>query len=186
MVLYYYIIMTIYFLRHAKTDSNIHNRWQGRSDLDLSNEGINQLKQLAKLNYSFDVIFSSPTKRTLKTANVFKNFNNLIICDERILERNFGNLESKEVQEGEKEILSNWILNTDLNQNVEKIQDMYYQRIKPFLLELKSKYNNSNKKILIVSHSWVGRLISFFCSKETKSELIAKAPINAQIYEYDI
>ncbi len=90
------------------------------------------------------------------------------------------------MKNNEKEILSDWILNTDLNQNVEKIQDMYYQRIKPFLLELKSKYNNSNKKILIVSHSWVGRLISFFCSFELKNELIAQAPLNAYIYEYEI
>lgn len=178
--------MKIYFLRHAKTDSNIYNRWQGKSDLDLSNEGVEQLKELAKQNYIFDVIFTSPTKRTLKTANVFKNINNLIICDDRILERDFGNLESKDVQEGEKEMLSDWDFNTDLNQNVEKIQDMYYLRVKPFLLELKSKYNDSNKKILIVSHSWVGRLISFFCSKETKKELIAKAPINGYIYEYEI
>ena len=178
--------MKIYFLRHAKTDSNTQNRWQGRGDLDRSNEGMEQLKQLANKNYFFDVIFTSPTKRTLKTACVFKNSNNLIICDGRILERDFGNLESKEVQEGEKEILSNWDLNTDLNQNVEKIQDMYYLRIKPFLLELKSEYKDSNKKILIVSHSWVGRLISFFSSKVTKKELIAEAPINAHIYEYEI
>ena len=68
---------------------------------------MEQLKQLANKNYFFDVIFTSPTKRTLKTACVFKNSNNLIICDGRILERDFGNLESKEVQEGEKEILSN-------------------------------------------------------------------------------
>ncbi len=178
--------MKIYFLRHAKTDSNIYNRWQGRSDLDLSNEGMEQLKKLKELNYSFDLIFTSPTKRTLKTAEIFKNKNNSIICDDRILERNFGNLESKQVKNNEKEVLSDWVLNTDLNQNVEKIQDMYYQRIKPFLLELKSKYNNSNKKILIVSHSWVGRLISFFCSFESKNELIAQAPLNAYIYEYEI
>ena len=113
--------MKIYFLRHAKTDSNIYNRWQGRSDLDLSNEGMGQLKKLKELNYSFDLIFTSPTKRTLKTAEIFKNKNNSIICDDRILERNFGNLESKQVKNNEKEVLSDWVLNTDLNQNVEKI-----------------------------------------------------------------
>ncbi len=178
--------MKIFFLRHAKTESNIHNRWQGRSDLDLSTEGLEQLKELESLNHSFDIVFTSPMKRAQKTANVFKNNQNKIIIDERLIERDFGNLEFKDAQPNHKNMLSNWSLNTDLDQNVEKIQDMYYKRIKPFIIDIKNQYENSNKKILIVSHSWVGRLISFFCSSEKNESLIYVAPVNAKLYEYRI
>lgn len=181
--------MKIYFIRHVKTQANDLNIWQGISDVDVSDEGNNQIKELKKLavDLDFDVIYSSPLKRAVKTANALKNKKNpQIIIDKNIIERNFGNLEMKEVKEGQKKILANLEINTDLNENVEKIQDMYEKRIKPFLLRIKKEYELSDKKIAIVSHSWIGRLISYFATNETNPSIIEIAPKNGTVQEYEI
>lgn len=180
--------MKIYFVRHAKTNANLLNKWQGISDLELSNEGIKELENLKEKidNFHVDIVYTSPLKRAKQTANIFMKGNTELIVEERLIERDFGMLEQTKVEDYQKEALSNMEENTDLEMNVEKIKDMYSKRVKPFLLELKNKYEKSNKKILIVSHSWVGRLVSFFSLKEKDQSAIKVAPKNAEIYEYDI
>ncbi|MBD5423228.1 MAG: histidine phosphatase family protein [Mycoplasma sp.] len=180
--------MKIYFVRHAKTNSNSLNQWQGRSDNNISEEGLKELEILKEntRNFNADVIISSPLRRAIDTANIFKKNNKEIIIDDRLIERDFGQLEQQIVKNGEKEILSDIYLNTDLNLGVEKLNDMYTKRIKPFLNEIKKNYGKSNKKIVIVSHSWVGRLISYYNSGEQDTSLISIAPKNAVIYEYEI
>lgn len=180
--------MKIYYIRHGATESNLSNKWQGLSDIELSEVGLQQIEYLKNSiqNWDIDVIYTSPLKRALKTADALKKINTEIIVDNRIIERDFGSLEQTEVKDNQKELLADININTDLDSNVEKINSMYTQRIKPFLLDIKEKYKNTNKNIFIVAHSWVGRLISYYASNEKDSELIKIAPTNAQIYEYEI
>ena len=70
--------------------------------------------------------------------------------------------------------------------NVEKINDMYNKRIKPFLMKIKKEFENTNKNILICSHSWVGRLLFYFVSNEKDEQVIKIAPKHASIYEIKI
>lgn len=181
-------VMKIYFIRHCSTNANKKNIWQGTSDIEPSIEGLEELKALKKevKNIKFDIVFSSPLKRALITANTILDSNSKLVVTSEIIERNFGELELKEVQPGQKELLSNLKLNTDLGMGVEKINDMYINRVKPFLLKLKNEYKNSDKKIAIVSHSWVGRLASFFSTNDQDESKIQTAPKNAKIYEYEI
>lgn len=180
--------MKIYYVRHGATNSNLTNKWQGLSDIDLSEVGLKQIEDLKNLtkDWVIDVIYTSPLKRALKTAEKLKKVNTQLIIDNRIIERDFGDLEQTDVQDNQKDLLANINLNTNLDSNVEKINSMYTNRIKPFLEEIKEKYKNTNKNIFIVAHSWVGRLISYYSSNEQNSELIKIAPKNAIIYEYEI
>ncbi|WP_022935699.1 histidine phosphatase family protein [Mesomycoplasma moatsii] len=179
--------MTIYFIRHCKTKQNSLNRWSGKADDLPSDEGLRQLENLKNsISFSPDIIFSSPLKRAILTAEAIKNKNTKLIVEDTIKERDFGLLEGTEVIAKDKKILADIEINTDLGLNVEKINDMYQNRIKPFLNRLKSNYKDSNKKIVIVSHSWVGRLIAYFASKETKPSVIQVTPHNATIYKYII
>jgi broad specificity phosphatase PhoE len=58
---------------------------------------------------------------------------------------------------------------------------MYFKRIKPFLDEVcKSK----NKQILIVSHSWVGRLFRYYFTND--KSIIQLTPKNLEIISFEI
>lgn len=111
--------MTIYFIYHCKTDANDNNEWQGQSDNELSEKGLKQIEKLKELDIVFDIIYTSPLKRALKTANALKKENSKIIVSSKITERSFGNLEMKPVNEKDKKNLSDWNLNTDMYQRIE-------------------------------------------------------------------
>jgi broad specificity phosphatase PhoE len=79
--------------------------------------------------------------------------------------------------------MSNWDLNSDLDNGVETIQDMYFKRIKPFIDQIIKIH--SKKTIVVVAHSWVGRLFNFYFSNKDKST-IAITPKNGVPIKYKI
>ena len=86
----------IYVVRHGQTDWNLQGRCQGWHDIELNQTGIEQAEKLAKLlaDVKFDVCFSSPLKRAVKTAQTIYDGN--IILDQRIIERGNGELEGRQ------------------------------------------------------------------------------------------
>ncbi|TWJ00812.1 phosphoglycerate mutase [Mucilaginibacter frigoritolerans] len=60
-------------LRHGESVWNKENRFTGWTDVDLSEEGVNQAKHagelLKKHGYTFDVAFTSLLKRSIKTLH---------------------------------------------------------------------------------------------------------------------
>ncbi len=62
---------TLVLLRHGESDWNRENRFTGWTDVDLSEKGIAEAQQAAKLlregNFSFDVAFTSVLKRAIRT-----------------------------------------------------------------------------------------------------------------------
>ena len=85
----------IYIVRHGKTDWNKEGRYQGRIDVVLNSEGISQaIKRRCKIaDIKFDKVFSSPSKRAYKTAQIICD--NDIITDYRLIKRCNGKLEVK-------------------------------------------------------------------------------------------
>ncbi|WPL38944.1 histidine phosphatase family protein [Malacoplasma iowae] len=180
--------MEIYVLRHCKTECNLNNKWCGsKSDIGLSIEGKIQnekvVKELSKIN--FDYIFTSPLKRCLVTSKqISKNTNSKLVIDNRLIERNFGELEGLNCNNDDKIKLADFELNTDLNKNVEKIYDMFFDRVLPFIKDIEKI---KAKKILIVTHSWVIRLFNYFFSNEVKNnEAIKMTPKNGEYKKFII
>ncbi len=65
--------ITIYFFRHGETISNIEGKCVGRTDIPVSDEGLEKLKEI-KSSYDIpdvQLIFSSPAKRAVATAKVY-------------------------------------------------------------------------------------------------------------------
>ncbi|PHJ13281.1 phosphoglycerate mutase, partial [Fervidobacterium sp. SC_NGM5_G05] len=62
----------IYLIRHAVTEWNEKQLWQGVVDTDLSKKGIEQARKIGhffKMNdIKIDIIYSSPMKRAIQTA----------------------------------------------------------------------------------------------------------------------
>ena len=148
--------MKITFVRHGETDLNRPIRkMQGITNYDLNENGIKQAQTTRdKLaDGEFDLIITSPLKRAKHTAEIINEKKNIpLICDDRIIERNYGNLEGALF----KEEYCN--LNYDFESINGEQTDAYLARLKDFLSDIKQKYDN--KKILVVAHNGVISVIS--------------------------
>ena len=139
----------IYVVRHGQTDWNLAGRCQGWTDIELNQTGLNQAAELAAklVNVKFDVCFSSPLKRALKTAQIV--YHGDIIVDPRIRERGHGALEGRT---DHKTIGVNYN-NTDdalgKQYGVETLTDLQ-KRLSSFWDEVLAKY--AGKNVLVVMH----------------------------------
>lgn len=143
--------MKITMIRHGKTDYNIDGKIQGRINIPLSDSGRREVKRLKyKIkDTSFDVCFSSPLIRTVETAMILVGDRVEIKIDDRLIERNMGNMEGKLYKDYDG--VAHWDYNLNLSDNgIEPVQDIL-KRTEDFVNYLKENY--SDKNILIVSHS---------------------------------
>lgn len=101
----------IYFYRNGLTDSNLEGKYIGHTDVELSEEGIKQIKQMREVyDYpSVDAVFTSPLKRCTKTAElVFPDKQAIVIND--LIEYNFGEYEGRTAEElKENELFARWL-----------------------------------------------------------------------------
>ncbi len=172
-------------VRHAKTDYNEKGLVQGMTDIPLNKEGIMQainVKEKLK-DIKFDLCFSSPLKRTLKTAKIIVGDDFPIITDELLIERNMGSYEGGSFKEYQKRDFWNINKNSNLN-GVEPVRDIM-KRAKIFLDNLKEKY--PDKTILLVSHAATIRALHFnILGYDDSTWFYAFKPENGEAYEYNL
>lgn len=96
---------TLFLVRHGETTWNNLGKFQGCTDIELSEKGIAQAENLKlKINGDFDVIYSSPLKRAYKTAQVLaENIDKDVTILDDIREINFGQWEGLTISEIAKE-----------------------------------------------------------------------------------
>lgn len=85
--------MKIYLIRHGVTDQNKKRCLQGRSDIELNENGRELARKTAEglRDVDFDIIFSSPLKRAYETAEIIRGERNIpLIPREELLEISFG------------------------------------------------------------------------------------------------
>lgn len=155
--------MEIVFIRHGQTEVNKENRIQGAAvDAELNEVGRAYAKKAAaNFNPSvFDVVYSSPMKRAVETAQIFTKGTQKLTLDKRLMEFNFGDWDGQKMDEIAKkypDILDSWgKINRDYVKYVPNGEsyDELAQRCISFLNEVEQKY--PDKKVLVVAH---GRLI---------------------------
>ena len=143
----------IYVVRHGQTDWNVEGRCQGWADVELNQTGCKQAAELAaKLaDVKFDVCFSSPQKRALKTAQTI--YHGEIMIDQRIKERGKGELEGRTgVKQLVKELGINYYEPNEGRFGIEKLSD-FENRVHAFWDEVLAKYVGKN--VLVVTHGGV-------------------------------
>lgn len=66
---------TIYFVRHGQTEFNLQKRLQGWRDSPLSENGVEQVKRVAKAVEQLDAVkgFASPLGRAQQTAGIIRD-----------------------------------------------------------------------------------------------------------------
>lgn len=109
--------------------------------LELNENGIIQAKNVSKLlNNQFDVVISSPSKRTMETGEIISNKE--IIIDNRLLEKGWGN-------------------NHDGNETDEEA----ITRFKRLFKELENKYKY--KRVLLITYGILMRLAQDIIENKT-------------------
>ena len=173
--------MKITFVRHGETDLNYPvRRMQGVSDYDLNINGIKQAEDIRNklAEEDFDIIISSPLKRAKRTAEIINELKKIdIIFDDRIIERNYGQLEG---QLFKKEYCN---LDYDFESIGGESINIYKARLKDFIFEIKKKYYN--KKVLVVAHNGVISVISCILEGEPEDKNFENRGIkNGEIKEF--
>lgn len=155
---------TIYMVRHGETDLNKQKVYFGWSDVPLNVAGEKWCQSLKeKLDgIHFDVVVTSPLKRTMRSAEIiYGNFENLVVCEE-FKELNFGRWEGLHHAEIEKKYREEWDLwSADwVNFCIPEGESFafFYQRVQDGFLKILDQY--CNQTILFVGHAGVLKIIS--------------------------
>ncbi|MGN0391100.1 MAG: histidine phosphatase family protein [Wujia sp.] len=91
--------MEIYIVRHGETLWNKEKRLQGRTDIDLNENGRDLARKTgeALMNTRIDRIYSSPLMRARETAELIRNGREIeIVTDDRLKELCFGSFEGQD------------------------------------------------------------------------------------------
>ena len=175
--------MKIYLVRHGETNLNSPLRcMQGSTNISLNDNGKRQAKEasLKLKDLDFDLIISSPYKRAFETASIINEELNIpLITDDRIKERDYGDLETKPYM---REYCN---IDFDLNSHHGEDYNIYKSRLLDFIDDIKNKY--SDKKVLVVSHNGViGLLSSLIEGMPEDRNYVTKGIRNAEIKELNI
>ena len=98
----------IFLIRHAESIANTESKFQGQTyDTGLSELGVKQAEALGQrfANEDLNVIYTSPLKRAVATAQVIKDLHSSpieVITQMEIIETNHGQWEGKSRQDIEK------------------------------------------------------------------------------------
>lgn len=165
--------MKISFTRHGETDRNKNNQVNpGEVDSILNHTGIQQAEVLWEVlknkNITFDYIIVSSLSRAVQTAEIIAD--KIWFSDELILldslkeffawvfkeyykdefKKEFGVSRIQDVLDAYPENTFEWV----------ESQDNFHNRILSTLESIKNTPEYQNKKILIVAHGWVARVIT--------------------------
>ncbi|WP_461832535.1 phosphoserine phosphatase PspA [Aquifex sp.] len=151
-------MLKLIVVRHAESEWNPIGRYQGLLDPDLTERGVMQAQRLAEAlkKEKIDLLFSSPLKRTFRTARIIgKKLGLEPIKEERIIEIDHGVWSGKLVEEVKKlypEDFELWLKEPHKVKfpQGETLRDVY-NRVKDFLEDILKKYNG--KTVAIVSHT---------------------------------
>lgn len=177
--------MILYVVRHGQTEWNLKHLVQGISDIPLTEKGIEEAYKLQELvaSLDIDVVISSPLERARKTAQIITNNKLPINTDDRIKERDWGMNEGAEIDSVDTIDCWDVILNTNV-QNIERIQD-FMLRVSSFIEDIKVRYKD--KKVLVVTHSAVIRVIHYMLGRIPDDGDLSKIDIpNLRILEYEV
>ncbi|SFE17107.1 probable phosphoglycerate mutase [Lentibacillus persicus] len=137
------------FVRHGVTQWNKEGRAQGRTDIPLDEEGLNQARLLAERMERgvWDIVYASDLKRAAQTAEIINGKLETELClDSRLREVDCGLIEGTTEQERIREWGPRW---RELDMQFESHASIISRGMN-FIDELSK--NHSNKNILIVSH----------------------------------
>ncbi len=168
--------MKIILVRHGQTESNYEGIMQGRVNNLMNDTGRRQCQKLRdKLNdIKIDYCYMSPLVRCVETAFILIGDRCEMIRDDRLIERDLGELEGKKRDLYDKDKYWNYEINSS-DLGVESVQSII-SRCDDFLNYIKNKYDKDTT-ILVVTHSAPYRALKL---------LLNKTPLTGNLYGCNI
>ena len=176
--------MKLYVARHGETEWNALNKICGRTDIPLTERGLEQAKLLAAnmTDKQLDVIIASPMIRAQQTAGAVSEVIDVpVLTDERLIEQNFGDFEG--LDRGTPEYLANKRQFAYRYPGGESQMDVAY-RVYGLIEELKGKY--PDKSVLLVCHGGVCRSVRTYFVDMTNDEYFLYSEENAASKVYEL
>lgn len=153
--------MKMYIIRHGQTPWNARKCLQGRSDVELNENGIHlaELTGAALRDVPFDMAFTSPLIRAKHTAQCILAGREVpIVEDERLIEISFGIYEGCCYAEENRQVPPQWIENffhapQDYVAALggESLDDVE-RRTRDFMEDICSRKELQDKTILVSTH----------------------------------
>lgn len=176
--------MKLYITRHGETMRNAEQRILGRTDDPLSEKGKQQAAELAEKmkDIDIDLIFTSPLSRAKETAQTIADVKGMsLIVDDRLIETDFGDFEGRPrnleaYQAAKRDHFKRY-------PNGESYFDIAY-RVYDFLFMLKREY--SDKKVLVVAHGGICRIICNYFYDMENEEFVRHAFPNCGLEEFEL
>lgn len=174
--------MNVYIVRHGQV---LHNALKvySNEDEDLTEKGINQAKQLKNeiQNIEYDVIICSPLLRARHTAEIINVKNRDILFDNRLKERNPGNLNGKPISYTNRE--EYWNFNSNIQYGTSENMKTFFERVFAFLDDLKTKDYDS---VLVVAHSGVSKAFNAYFQGIRDGKFLEHGLKNCKIKMYEL
>ena len=155
-------MLTIYMLRHGETAWNAdNNRYCGRTDIPLTPKGTAQAEEVRQqlAGIDFKDVYSSPLGRAYTTACIASGRE--VIKDERLIEADFGDWETKTREEfilENESLWLNWKQDPALHRagGTGETGTEIVTRVDAFFAELQQSHQDGN--IMVVAHNGINRL----------------------------
>jgi broad specificity phosphatase PhoE len=143
-------------VRHGESEWNMQGRYQGQSDVPLSERGRQQAERIAErlAGGKIDAAYASDLARAWETARPIAEKNSLkVISEPRLRELKFGVLEGltfEEAQAKYPEMIAAWL--DDFNRPPEGAEtiELFNARVLSLLEDLKAKHDE--QVVLLVAH----------------------------------
>jgi broad specificity phosphatase PhoE len=154
----------IILIRHGETDWNASETFRGRADVDLNATGVRQAELLGKYLSAekIDLVYASPLKRAVKTAEAIARFQNIKVNTvENLTDFDYGEwqgLTLEEVKERDDVLYQDWLDTTEQMRipGGETLENVL-NRAMPFVVG--SVMRCREGKIALVSHRVVHKVI---------------------------
>ena len=176
--------MKLYIARHGETQWNVDNRISGRTDVPLTDRGLQQAKLLAQnaMGKGIEVIIASPLLRARQTAQAVSDAIGVPIqIDQRLIELDFGIFEGGSRSDPDFQRTRGQM---PTRYPGGESAFMLAHRVYSCLEDVKRDYDG--KTVLLVCHGGVCRMVRSYFEDLTNEEYGGYHAPNAQLVEYEL
>ncbi len=169
-------MITLYLIRHGQTDWNREQRFQGRFDIDLNQEGLKQIRQLSTnlSNAGLTRIYTSPLKRAYNSANVISATTAApVVQIDDLIEIDYGLWQGRtheEIKSSSPELYEKWINHPwDIELPDGEPTDQFYKRVSLAIDDIINVLDKDST-IAVCTHGHVLRVIMLHLLKLDQSQ----------------
>ena len=174
--------MKLYISRHGQTPWNVENRVSGRTDIPLTERGMEQARLLAQnaMDKGIEVIIASPLLRARQTAQAVSDAIGVPIeIDQRLIELDFGSFEGEPRTDPDFQYTrAQFPTRYPGGESAFKLAHRVYSCLE----DVKERY--AGKTVLLVCHGGVCRMVRSYFMDLTNDEYSYYFAPNAELVEY--